>query len=425
MEDSDDENQMEGDDDDDDDDDEQAVAEVEGGAGGAGGAGASTSGAPKAAATKKPAGPKPTSPLPALGHLARVLPYLRSTSIDASSLLTFTSRLDEPESEDRELTALLTAPSVHYLLANLYETLRAGLTPASAFGTFAGGKSPRGANGQDLSSMELSRLGPSALVVRLTPALRTLSRHAKILAASVPSRLECPSHVVDADAAYGGAEDEVECGRFVEPALMLVTASLRKLLDCKQLGDDAGQAALTAILGSFGADEDGAPEPSSQASPEGAAAVCFDFWADVFATLPSIALQSEVVGVCKAVLELLARHSQSSAAEVVERRGRLATLASSCLQRERADDRNLQNFQEKAPLGSMVKCLFEVETSHCPSPVELLTRWATEILPGLADFDLDDGDFVRPRETNLHCPPQAAAGRRRPPQAAVGRRRPP
>lgn len=418
---------------DDEDDDEVMGAEDGADRGGmsAQGGGASSSTLPtKEKAVKAKAAPKPTSQLPSLTHLGKVLPYLRGLSVDVCTLLTFVPAFDEqPESEELELNELLTPPSVHYLLAHLHSCLKLGLTPAAAptgFGRSGAAASSAPAaskpsiSGHDLSAMELRRLGPTALLRRLVPALATFRRHATMLSEIVPQVLDCPSHVHNVEAAFGANEKEDEQSRFVEPALLLMLQSLRKLLECKQVGDELGQAALLEVLGAFepephpdsaeltsisqrdtdtrrarASGKGGRRQAADSAAPAGAKSAaasccaCFDFFEVLLPNLPSIALQAEVIGVCKAALELLSKHASRTSAEVEERRERLGALASSCLQRQRADDRELTSWREKPPPTLLVKTLFEVEAAYCASPWELLRRWSLEVLPEISDCDLD------------------------------------
>ena len=392
---------------------------------GPGNAGTSMNGgaAESVAGVAKKAGPKPTTALPNLTALAKVLPYLRALTVDACMLLTFTKSLFEtPESEDLELNELLTAPSVHYLITHLNETLKRGLSSAPVFPTStapanaaSGGGS---AAGRGLASMELARLRPSGLLQRLRPALMTFRRHAKTLSDMVPTVLDLPSYVSSHDAAFGGGETEDDQLRFVEPTVLLMMQAIRRLLESKQFTDDEGQVALLSILASFSNDDadgvvhvsvsqhadrvEGAGGPCADQphggmprAPIDAVAACcsaFDFFESMFCHLPSITLQSEVVGVCTATLELMLRHAGSShKAQIDERREQLANLASACLQRERADDRELKDWQEKPPNTALVTKLFQVQASYCSRPVELLLRWTNEYLPELQDLDVTAG----------------------------------
>ena len=301
---------------------------------------------------------------------------------------------------------------MHFLLAHLHETLKKGLTQRKV-GRFGGSTAASAASasaashstsGHDLASMELARLSPAALLQRLLPALLTLRRHTKVLLEGVPTVLDSPAWVVDADAAWGAAEDERAVGRFVEPALLLVMQTVRRLLETTQLADEASQAALFRVLSSFdddpsshaamrqhrslsqaagaddaleealgegGADDEGAPPP-----PAYGCCAAFDFFADLLPNLPSIALQAEVVSLCKAALEKLAKHAKGvDAAELAERRERLAALASSCLSRATPDDRDLADWVTKPPPAALVKGLFETQGAFTTSPTELLRTW--------------------------------------------------
>ena len=391
------------------------AADLGGGVGGAGtsaGGGGSKDGAPAKVVGKK--GPKaPPGALPSLSALAKVRPYLRSLSLDVSRLLTFTlDSAEAPESEELEAADYITPPSIHYLIAHTHAHLKLGLTagaapvgrgrPAGASAKAAGGG--RGiATGQDLAQMELRRLSPASLLERLTPALGSLRAHLNTLAALVPSALS-ERDVVDDDVAFAlDEESDSLSARFVEPALLLSMQTLRLLLESRHLLDDASQHVILKLLHKFGDDSAAVHVSASQApvestpsdagaiEPARAISAAFDFFDVLFSQLPTIALQSELIAVGRALLDTLNRHAPGCEA-LRERRGRMAALASSCLQRDRADDRDNKTWHDKKPLPNLVKALFDVQASYDAAPRVLLRTWATELLPELEEPSLDADD---------------------------------
>ena len=413
-------------------DDEGEPMDEDGGAGadGADGPGTSPGAAGLAAAPGRAAGrrvrararrrtsarPKqPKGAIPPLAHLAKIAPALRGLSLDVSSLLTFTSdAATTQESEELELSEELSPPSVHYLLQQTHHALKGGLAGGGGRGGgFGGGFGGRpsaaaasaGAGGrahQDLAAMELKRTSPSELLRKLAPALGSLPAHMRNLASLTPSTLS-DGAVVDHEAAFGvGREDERLACRFAEPALLLAMQTLRLLVESRQLHDDASQRRLLAVLRRFGGappsvldggasqapasscGDDAAADGDSPAAAAAACAAAFDFCDTLFSSLPSIALQSELIELCRALAEMLARRAPGSA-ELGERRERLAALADACLLRERADDRALEDWSDKPPNVRLVKGLFEVQAGYCADPSELLALWASERLPELHD----------------------------------------
>ena len=321
------------------------------------GLGAGTSAGPSkpAACEKKAKKPSPKAPagaLPTLPCLARVRPCLRGLSLDVSRLLTFSAISEQPESEELELVEALTPPAVHYLVSQLFDTVKLGLADASSMSVVRGSTSGAPTRAQDLSAMERRRLTPAALLARLKPALLTFRVHMKVLAELIPTTLR-ESDVVDAEAAFGGREDDQLNTRFVEPALLLLMQSLRAILESRQLSDECSQRELVDILAAFDnehpADHVSLSQPppcdamhvesvgsqvrpSSGTDPAAACAAAFDFFDVLFSTMPSIALQSELIALARAILGVLMRHTPSDAEEVAARRARLSDLASSCLQ---------------------------------------------------------------------------------------------
>jgi len=383
------------------------------------GLGAGTSAGPSkpAACEKKAKKPSPKAPagaLPTLPCLARVRPCLRGLSLDVSRLLTFSAISEQPESEELELVEALTPPAVHYLVSQLFDTVKLGLADASSMSVVRGSTSGAPTRAQDLSAMERRRLTPAALLARLKPALLTFRVHMKVLAELIPTTLR-ESDVVDAEAAFGGREDDQLNTRFVEPALLLLMQSLRAILESRQLSDECSQRELVDILAAFDnehpADHVSLSQPppcdamhvesvgsqvrpSSGTDPAAACAAAFDFFDVLFSTMPSIALQSELIALARAILGVLMRHTPSDAEEVAARRARLSDLASSCLQRERADDRDFKTWQERAPATKLVRSLFEVQTSFCESPHTLLNLWTQEILPDLGEPTVGNEDAM-------------------------------
>ena len=266
--------------------------------------------------------------------------------------------------------------------------------------------------------MELRRLSPPKLLQRHSPVLLTFRAHLNTLTALIPSALS-EREVVDDDAAFNlDKESETLQGRFVEPGLLCAMQTLRLLLDSKQLHDDASQATLLKVLSKFGDEphnaapnghplETGqsqvslsqAPPPSSAdggvTDPIAACTSAFDYFDVLFSNLPSVSLQSELLSLCKAIVDMMARHTSSDASppqELLDRKGRIADLASSCLQRDRSDDRGFETWKDKKPLPKLVKTLFDVQAAYHTSPRELLKQWACEWLPELDEPSVDDDE---------------------------------
>lgn len=380
--------------------DEDDVDEDDGGGGGAGSSIAKSKAKPKA--ERKP---QPGAALPPLPHLAAVAPYLRSLSLDASCLLTSES-ISRKELDTAGITEAfdeigLTPPSIHYLAHHLHTALKSSLgAPKDEGGArpgFGGARAAAtkkcGGTGHDLSALELRRLSAAGLMNRLRPTLLTFRPHIAALGATIPAELPRDPELADADSAFGEPEDERLASRFVEPALLSFMGCLRVLLDSKQLSEPASQEALYELLLSFDATRAAAAAPASGSpatpgSPGHAATACiaaFDFFDALFPSLPSLALQAELVALERSLIETLGRLAPSGCDELAERRLRLSALALACVQRERPDDREYKVWKDKPPSAAHVKDLFLVQATYCGSPRELLREWTEDYLPTLCE----------------------------------------
>ena len=355
-----------------------------------------------------------------MSSLAKVRPYLRSLSLEVCSLLTYTLA-EAPESEDYLVVDYMTPPSIHYLLAHTHASLKLALAsstsaanagpgrPSTALAAHRAAVGTGIATGHDLAQMDLVRMTPAALLEKVAPVLRCVRQHMSTLAALIPSAIS-EREIVDADAAFSlDSESETLQGRFVEPALLLAMQTLRLVLESRQLHDDTSQATLVQILSRFGHDATTMPQghpltqgggeasqaPASSgepsADPASACAAAFDFFDVLFSSLPSISLQSELIALCRAILDMLHRHEPDCEA-LSDRRTRIAALASSCLQRDRADDRDFTTWHSKKPLPSLVRTLFDVHAAYSEAPRELLHKWTSDYLPELDEPSVDESE---------------------------------